>query len=98
MAHFIVLFNLHYDASYSKRYDALNDAIKNIAMGDVWKETTSSCVFQANTTAVSLDVRLCAVAGLDSKKDKIVVIDLDKREKSSTGISNSFLLTGNLGF
>lgn len=98
MAHMLVLFNLHYDDTYSERYRALNKAIEEAATGEVWDETTSSCAFQSNSSAVTLDVRFSTAARVDPKKDALVVIDLDKREKSSTGVKNNLLLTKNLGF
>lgn len=95
MNHIIILFNLNYDDTYSERYDALHEKINANAVGDVWKETTSSCIIQSRSSALSIDVSLSSVL---SEKDKLVVIDVGNREKSTAGIKDSSLLTKNLGF
>lgn len=95
MANIIILFNLNYDDTYRERYDELYERIEEKAIGEVWKETTSSCVIQSSSSAVSIDLHLSKALG---PKDKLVVIDVASRQKSTTGITNSLLLTRNLGF
>jgi len=95
MNNIIILFNLNYDDTYSDRYDALHEKINANAVGVVWKETTSSCVIQSRSSAISIDVSLSSVL---NSKDKLVVIDVGNREKSTSGIKNQSLLTSNLGF
>ena len=99
MAHFIVTFRFKNDSTYQDRYDSFVDKVKEIAELSPWDETSSFFAFQADDNAVGLCTTLYVETKFDSTKDRMVVIDIDRREKATKGNFDYLpLLNYGLGF
>ncbi|QCS64410.1 hypothetical protein EC609_19125 [Achromobacter denitrificans] len=85
MAHFIVTFRFKNDSTYQDRYDSFVDKVRGIAMLSAWDETSSFFAFQADDNAAGLCSTLYLETKFDSTKDRMVVIDLDRKEKATKG-------------
>ncbi|NYT81449.1 hypothetical protein H0A70_08095 [Alcaligenaceae bacterium] len=102
MPHFIVTFRIKDDKDYQARYDSFMETAKSLAKYSPWDQTTSFLALQstdANATSSSLCSSLYVDSKFDSTKDVMVVVDLDKRTKSTKGkIEYEGLLDAGLGF
>jgi hypothetical protein len=99
MTHFIVTFSIKSDSDYHSRYSSFTKRVGEIATDGTWEETTSFYALRAAGTASSVCTDLYVNSEFDATKDKMVVIDLDKREKATKGeISYPNSLEAALGF
>lgn len=102
MTHFVVTFRFKSDESYQDRYESFVDKVNELAeggVGEVWGETSSFLAFKAKGTASELCSSLYLLTKFDQTKDKMVVIDMDNRQKATKGeIEYPNTLTSCLGF
>ncbi|GAA5081526.1 hypothetical protein N0B44_27765 [Roseibacterium beibuensis] len=63
-----VTFNIHYDATYSERYDDLHKALERFGIEEA---RTTSCLFLNTDDARAVETAL--YGALDYRKDKAVV-------------------------
>ena len=73
MATYAISFNLHYDSTYSDRYDSLMKAIRSSAT--VWEETTSFALVESSKSLTIFEIDLY-LSKFDATKDILVVIDV----------------------
>lgn len=84
MGHFLVTFRFGAGATYSDRYKSFVDKIEEISEY-VWDETSSFYAIKASGTAESICDLLYFDTQFSPSKDMMVVIDLDRKEKSTRG-------------
>lgn len=87
MAIHAVLVRIHYDDSYSERYEETVDAIRREATGAVWDEPTSTYILQSSKTAQELCDAIYYGSPLLESKDTLVVINLSAKAYAQRGAS-----------
>lgn len=72
---YAISFDIHYDNTYTKRYDSLMAAIMATPNGAVWAETTSFVLLRSSEDIGTLADRLYYSSDLLDTKDMLLVFD-----------------------
>lgn len=74
MPHYAVSYDIHYDDTYSSRYESLVNEINKSPSKSVWGETTSFALVETTESLAVFALRLY-LSEFSPSKDKLLVVD-----------------------